>query len=558
MGTNGTTMRTLCTMCGRVWSARTRTVMYETRGHTMSSNIDEGQITILVVEDDEGLSRLARKKLSQEGYRTLGVRTGREALDTLKDLPYPILLLDYMLPDMNGEEVITALRKTGSSVPFIMMSGRGSEKIAVDMMKLGAHDYIVKDTGFLDLLPEVVRKTLDRLSTEQRLHRTTQNLLDSENKYQILIENARDAIYILQDGKFVFVNRALCDMFGYTKDELEGSVDYMQLTHPESHDLIRERIERLDRNEDVEPHYEFVGQTTYGDRLYLDANINTIIYRGRPARQGMLRDISERKAEEERKRELEKAKSDFILLVSHELGTPLFTIELNSEELKLHGDRMNPEERDATFRHIDKGIKRLRKLKAFMSNMILLEHGMFMPNMGPVSLTHIARECVEDQSLSAAKKSIELTCGVGKLGMVIADEERIFQVLSTLIENAILYTAAGGRVQVLGRENGEGVILTVKDTGIGIHPSKHEKIFERFYQIQDILQHKDGCGLGLSIAKGVVESHGGRIWVDSAPGQGSSFHILIPRGVQGGRGIQGGRGTPLVARELTNRPTSDG
>ena len=503
----------------------------------MSSNIDEGQITILVVEDDEGLSRLARKKLSQEGYRTLGVRTGREALDTLKDLPYPILLLDYMLPDMNGEEVITALRKTGSSVPFIMMSGRGSEKIAVDMMKLGAHDYIVKDTGFLDLLPEVVRKTLDRLSTEQRLHRTTQNLLDSENKYQILIENARDAIYILQDGKFVFVNRALCDMFGYTKDELEGSVDYMQLTHPESHDLIRERIERLDRNEDVEPHYEFVGQTTYGDRLYLDANINTIIYRGRPARQGMLRDISERKAEEERKRELEKAKSDFILLVSHELGTPLFTIELNSEELKLHGDRMNPEERDATFRHIDKGIKRLRKLKAFMSNMILLEHGMFMPNMGPVSLTHIARECVEEQSLSAAKKSIELTCGVGELGMVIADEERIFQVLSTLIENAILYTAAGGRVQVLGRENGEGVILTVKDTGIGIHPSKHEKIFERFYQIQDILQHKDGCGLGLSIAKGVVESHGGRIWVDSAPGQGSSFHILIPRGVQGGREI---------------------
>ncbi len=494
------------------------------------NNVTHGEIRrILVVEDDVGLNKLSRKKLEHEGFKTIGLTTGKEALDILKEDQDFLLVLDYILPDMTGEEVIKNLIENDKPVPFIMMSGKGSERIAVDMMKLGAKDYIVKDTSFLEFLPRVVKQVADAINTERILATTVQTLKESEDKYRTLIEDAQDGIYIIQKKRFVYVNSAFCRMFGYQKEELLGMENFMELVDEESHDYIREQAKNWRNEENFSTKYEFMGKTKAGGTLYLDVNIGQIMYEGKKARQGILRDITERKLAEEKHQELEKVKSDFMLLVSHELGTPLMVIELFLESLMTYGDDLSKEEKDNSFEKIQLNMDRIKKLKQFMSNMMILEQGKFQPNKEPLFLQHIAYQAMEELKPLADKKEIELIFDLQEFDIVLADIERIHDVLSTLIDNAIRYTPVGGRIEISGRQDDGSTEIMIKDNGIGIASWEQERIFERFYQIEDILQHKDGFGLGLSIAKGIIQSHGGEMWVESQPRKGSTFHFTLPK-----------------------------
>jgi DNA-binding NtrC family response regulator len=126
-------------------------------------------ITVLVVEDDEALNRLIQKTLQRADFRTEGALNGVDAITKVVKHPNTILLLDYLLSDMTGWEVIATLAERRRSVPFIVMTGHGAERVAVEMMKLGAKDYLVKDPGFVNILPEVVKKVCDELDKEKRL-----------------------------------------------------------------------------------------------------------------------------------------------------------------------------------------------------------------------------------------------------------------------------------------------------------------------------------------------------------------------------------------------------
>jgi len=128
-------------------------------------------IKVLVVEDDEALNRLIQKTLQRAHFQTEGALNGVDAIAKAVKHRNTILLLDYALSDMTGWEVITALAKRKSNVPFIVMTGHGAEKVAVEMMKLGARDYLVKDPGFVDILPQLVKKVCDELDEENRLVR---------------------------------------------------------------------------------------------------------------------------------------------------------------------------------------------------------------------------------------------------------------------------------------------------------------------------------------------------------------------------------------------------
>src|SRR4030043_2254679 len=128
-----------------------------------ATGMDGGRIatndshTILVVEDDEALLRLIQKNLQRAGFHTEGVSNGTEAITIVAKKPPELLLLDYRLPDMTGKQLIEALSKQQCNLPFIVITGHGDEKVAVEMMKLGARDYLLKDAALLDLLPSVVK-----------------------------------------------------------------------------------------------------------------------------------------------------------------------------------------------------------------------------------------------------------------------------------------------------------------------------------------------------------------------------------------------------------------
>lgn len=177
---------------------------------------------ILVVEDEEGLSQLLRKNLRREGYRTEGATSGEAALAFIAANRNTLMLLDYSLPDMSGRQVVEILTGQQFNVPFISMTGHADVKLAVEMMKLGARDFVVKDAEFLAVLPAVVKRVVEQLEVTERLAEVESKLLKSEERYHDLIEFANAGIIVAEGDVITDINRRAEELYGYEKDELIG------------------------------------------------------------------------------------------------------------------------------------------------------------------------------------------------------------------------------------------------------------------------------------------------------------------------------------------------
>ncbi|MEN6367487.1 MAG: ATP-binding protein [Thermoguttaceae bacterium] len=143
---------------------------------------------ILVVEDDGSLSKLIQKQLAAVGHQTVGVHSGQAALDWLKQDSPSLMLLDYSLPDMRGEQLIERIQEQGRRVPFVVATGHGSESVAVEMMRRGAYDYLVKGATFLKLLPLVVQRALDRARQAERLIQAENQLREAHEELELRVQ----------------------------------------------------------------------------------------------------------------------------------------------------------------------------------------------------------------------------------------------------------------------------------------------------------------------------------------------------------------------------------
>ena len=179
---------------------------------------DASLCTILVVEDDAHFARLIQKRLGRKGYEVNCAASGTEAIDLVRNEQNILMLLDYNLPDMNAAEVVSRLTDEGICVPFVVITGQGSEAVAVEMMKLGAMDYIVKNTSFLDLLPAVVNRATDEIVMQSQLA-AAQEALRKEKTH--LLNNIPDMVFqIDSEGKFISLNPAVTAILGYHPGEM--------------------------------------------------------------------------------------------------------------------------------------------------------------------------------------------------------------------------------------------------------------------------------------------------------------------------------------------------
>ncbi len=231
-----------------------------------------------------------------------------------------------------------------------------------------------------------------------------------------------------------------------------------------------------------------------------------------------------------REKEIDKMKSDFVSLVSHELRTPLTTIQLGIS-LILDGKAgpINDRQR-SSLEKVDRQAKRLTRLINDLLDLSRIESGRVRMKREPISLLDIAVSRMEEIRPQAEAKGVSMDLQVkGDIPMTVGDEERIGQVITNLLSNAVKFTPPGGTVTVRLTPHERMILTEVIDTGPGIPPEQRDKVFDKFYQLSDVhTRQQGGSGLGLSIAKSIVEAHNGRIWVESEEGKGSNFKFLLP------------------------------
>ncbi len=211
---------------------------------------------IVVAEDGEGLNLLICRRLQRHGLAPVGVLSGADAIAAVEKHPDCLLLLDFVLPDMDGRKVVEELIAQGRPVPFIVMTGHGDEQVAVEMMKLGARDYVVKQDDFTDLLVPVVERTLAQIATQERLAASEAALRESEERFRRAFEDSGIGKLLTGlDGRLLRVNRAFAAMLGYTVEELQ-TMDFTTATHPDDVAANREVLARMETGTEGSARFE--------------------------------------------------------------------------------------------------------------------------------------------------------------------------------------------------------------------------------------------------------------------------------------------------------------
>jgi PAS domain S-box-containing protein len=245
-------------------------------------------MNILLIEDDAGLVELITANLEESGYSVMSAASGAEALAHLKKQTPNLMLLDYSLPDINGKELIETLNNKQMPLPpFIITTGQGDERIAVNMMKLGAMDYLIKDILFLEKLPNVVQRVIKEIESDGKLKQAEEALQVSEIRFRALHNASFGGIAIHNEGLILDCNQGLSEISGYKVNDLIG-MDGLLLIAEESRELVRGNILAK-----YEKPYKAIGIKKNGEKYPLRLSARMISYKGQMARVVEFRDITD-------------------------------------------------------------------------------------------------------------------------------------------------------------------------------------------------------------------------------------------------------------------------
>ncbi|MFX1466592.1 MAG: PAS domain S-box protein [Promethearchaeota archaeon] len=390
---------------------------------------------------------------------------------------------------------------------------------------------IIRDITAQKQAEEKIKEYTENL--ERIVEQRTSDLKDSEERYRGLYESSIDGIVSTDlEGNIIDCNQALADMIGYTKQDL-NKMNLFELTPKKWH----AKISKIIKNQIIQRGYsdEFETEGIRNNGVIFPVSTRSWVIKDQEGKaMGMwaiVQDITEKK-------KMEKIKSQFINLAAHELRTPLSAMKAHVELLKIkseHGYWELPNEVHDKIKIITRNADRLAALINNLLDYTRLEAGTRKIKQESGSLDTIIGQVI-NEVLPIAKihgHTLELH-SPNQLPQIQIDEDMIRSVFTNLLSNAIKYTPDGGMIEVKILEEEFNLHVSVKDTGIGIPENEFEKIFQPFH-VTDLsessrLQSEFArTGLGLAISKEYVKLHGGSIWVESKVGEGSTFHVVLPK-----------------------------
>ena len=476
------------------------------------------QDLILLALDPAPILDLMDRTLHAAGYEVARTYDQSGLEKSVQQAIPALLIIGEKFGDQDGLSVSKDMLERFPTLPIILYADHDLTGLAKSALKLGLSGYLYPPLKMANITDEVQRslargrKLGDWLRREVK--RTTSSLVEKaeiseteRNKLEAIIANIQDGVIVVDQNKnILFVNRAIREIFSLDGKEITGRLLVDVISNADLKALL------VRSNEGPLKYHEI----NFDDGRVFNAQYTPIPMIGAAV---TMQDISYLK-------ELDRLKSDFINTVSHDLRSPLTSI-LGYTELIGRTGPLN-ENQTEFLQRLQGSIQHITALVNDLLDLGRLEAG-FDTRREIVHLESVLKYSLDMFDAQIKKKNIQLTKDITQnLQSIRANPIRIRQMIDNLIGNAIKYTPSEGVIRVSISMQEHQIILKVEDTGPGIPPEEQSHVFEKFYRATNAPEGVEGSGLGLAIVKSIVDSHQGRVWVESVMGKGSSFIVLLP------------------------------
>jgi len=507
-------------------------------------------LRVLLVEDDPGERWIVSEILRSRGHVVTTCGRAETAWERYQENPFPLVLLDWMLPTMDGLELCRRIRRSpaGDTTVLVVVTSRDEPEDLEEVLRAGADDYVTKplDVGLMNIRLAVAEQEV----REVRRRRKTQRQLEAAHgELQRLFEKLDEVFFTVDvsEETLLQVSPGARRILGRSPEELKADPAlWRELLYPR--ELQSQQVELASEGEHTVTH-QYSIRTPSGEVRWLEASVKaTADGDGELMRvDGIVSDVTERREAQRalaaREREhralaarLQRANEEleaFAYSVSHDLRTPLRTMQGFAHALlQDYGDRMPEEAQDFVGRILASGERAEELIRDLLAYSRLSFEEL---RLRPVALEGVVSEALErvGEEVDAVGAEIEVE---GSLPEVLGHASTLVQVLVNLLSNALKFVPAGRapRIRVRGERRGDVVRLWVEDNGEGIPRDQHERIF-RVFERRPEDADRPGTGIGLAIVRRGMERVGGSSGVESAPGEGSRFWVeLPPAGAQTG------------------------
>lgn len=496
------------------------------------------KVKILHLEDDDLDAELLKNILLDEQIdcEISLVQDRRTFQEALIKSEFDLIFSDNSLPSFDGIDALRFAKKVQPNTPFIFFSGTIDEDVAIEAMRWGATDYVLKNK--LSKLGVTAKRVLSHSKQKKELNRANEKIKENEARLKVGLSMVNIAVF--QQDKELRYTWMCQPQLNFSLEQIVGKTDFDLLPYDAAVEVTKIKRAVLVNNCQMRSEVEVSqnGQTHYFDLVaepLLDNDGNCIGITGASldisAQKVIQKELLEAK---EKAEEMNRLKTNFLANMSHELRTPLvsilgFTEILKSEPMDIdHLDMINNIHRGG--RRLNETLNLILSISDFEANQVRLEKT-------HVKIVQLTKTLMDEFSAEADSKhlSFELIEKDKNLSLYL-DERLLSGILKHVISNAVKFTKQGRVTIEIGKESlfrdkdeASHVYIKVKDTGIGIEEKNLELIFDEFRQVSEGFDRNfEGNGLGLTIAKKITELMGGSITVESKIGVGSTFTVKFP------------------------------
>jgi PAS domain S-box-containing protein len=497
-------------------------------------------VPILIVDDGLDNLLVLEAVLRRPGHKIVEAKSGLEALKKVEQEEFAVIVLDVMMPGMDGHQTASLIRLLPNAklTPIIFITaGMNELELVKTGYESGAVDYIFKPFE-PDILRSKISVFADLYWYRKENEKQTENLrLREEKDHYSFLENAMDAVVAMdQLGIVIYWNHQAEKIFGWSRSEAMGT-SMSSLIVPPRYRIPHERGLRqyleTGKGPILNKRIEIQAIRKDGSEIPIELAITPIKSNEKITFSVFLRDISERLREKENLHQAIHARDEFISLCSHELKTPLTSMKIHFQLAKKLSDKDDPRafEHEAVKKRISLANKQIARMGRLIENMLdvsRISSGTLDLNKTSVNIPKLIADIVESfqDQMELAKIDLQIINKGPSAFMVTLDVNRMEQVIGNLISNAIKY---GERRPILIEidKRRDQMVLSFTDQGLGIDIKNYERIFERYERAINPSEIS-GLGLGLYISKQIIEAHDGRLVVSSQIGRGSTFTIEVP------------------------------